>query len=152
MASEKTPWNPSRKAIARVKNPIPVPTECPYCQGDVDISHHRYIYNGRSFGKWPWVYACDDFEDCGAYVGMHPFTDIPLGTLADAKTRKARKECKASFNDYLAVTNKTRSEAYSTLAAEMEIDEHNCHFGWFTAEQCEKAHEACLRLMDAAEA
>ncbi len=41
---------------------------------------------------WPWVYIC---EGCGSYVGMHPFTDIPLGTLADAATREARKECKA---------------------------------------------------------
>jgi hypothetical protein len=148
MSNEKTPWNPSQKAIKRVKNPLPVPTECPYCKGKVGIAHHEYIYSGKSFGDWPWVYACDDFEDCRSYVGIHPFTDIPLGTIADYETRQARKECKASFMNYCALTPKSRSGAYAALAAEMEIDEAECHFGWFSAEQCREAQSAALRLLD----
>ena len=150
MASEKTPWNPSRKALKRVKNPLPAPVECNYCGSPVVIRAHQQVY-GRDYGDWPWLYVCVN-DQCNARVGMHPFTNIPLGTLADDETRQARKDCKASFNDYLAVTDKTRSEAYAALAAEMEIDERECHFGWFTTEQCEVAHDAALRLMDKANA
>ena len=87
-----TPWNPSHKAIARVKNPLPVPDSCPYCGDQVEIKENKVIF-GRNTGEWPWIYQCAD-DNCDAYVGMHPFTHIPLGTLADQETRERRKAAK----------------------------------------------------------
>ena len=141
--SVKTPANPSRTATARVKNPLPAPTECHYCTGEVVIAHHRDIY-GRAFGHWPWAYLC---SGCGAYVGMHPFTAIPLGTLADEKTRHARKVCKPAFERLWGAEGwMTRKEAYAALAAELGIPVGECHFGWFDAAMCERAEQACRRI------
>jgi len=134
----KTPWNPSRKAIARVRNPLPAPMECPYCAKPVEIVNNSAIY-GRPYGEWPWAYACDgaDGDGCGAYVGMHPFTAIPLGTLADAPTREARKKAKAAFNPLWQDKRMTRTEAYRWLAGALGIENvEECHIGWFDAETC----------------
>ncbi len=144
MSHDKTPWNPSKKATARVKNPLPAPTECPHCQGKhIEIVHHEDIY-GKAYGEWPWTYLC---TGCRAYVGMHPFTNIPLGTLADAPLRRARNECKQPFEVLHKSKKMTRDQAYAGLATHLNIPEEECHFGWFDAATCERARDWALQQL-----
>lgn len=136
----------SRKALKRVKNPLPKPESCRYCGPDtpVFLGHHDEIY-GRAYGDWPYLYLC---ENCEAYVGLHPFTDIPLGTLADGSLRKARKTNKAKF---IALQKKrawNRSEAYKWLASQLGIKVDECHWGWFEADQCIEAGYACAKELE----
>lgn len=140
--SDKTPWNPSKTAIKRVKNPLPAPEVCHYCSGQVEIAPHDQVY-GNSYGNWPWVYLC---KNCFAYVGMHPFTDIPLGTLADQATRRARKNCKAPFERLFKSGRFTRIEAYKALSEKLNIPFNECHFGWFDVDMCEKAKKASREI------
>lgn len=140
MTEIKTPSNPSRKAMARVKNPLPVPTKCRFCGSSVRVATHQEVY-GRDFSDWPYVYHCDD---CGACVGMHPFTNIPLGTLADRATREARKNCKKPFEAIWRSGKMTRNEAYLWLAGKLKIPLEECHFGWFDIRQCEAAWLVCM--------
>lgn len=145
-SGKKTPQNPSRTAIARVSNPLSVPCQCRYCAGKVDLVSNSAIY-GREFGEWPWAYLC---ADCGAYVGLHPFTAIPLGTLADAPTRVARKAAKAAFNPIWQDAGskerkRARTAAYVWLAGAMGIsDVGACHIGWFDVAQCRRVVDVCV--------
>lgn len=130
----KTPWNPSRKAIARVKNPLPFPQSCPHCGAECVFSNNSAVY-GREYGEWPWIVLCNG---CRAYVGLHPFTGIPLGMLADASTRGARKRAKAAFNPLWQCGGMTRSQAYAWLANALGMDDvEQCHIGWFDVQQCD---------------
>lgn len=146
----KTPHNPSIKATKRVKNPLPAPTKCPHCHnqetgepfGSISIVENKEIY-GRNYGEWPWVYMCDQ---CSAYVGMHPFTNIPLGTLADAPTRQARKECKEPFERIHKSGKMSRGDAYKALADKLGISAGECHFGWFDVDMCRKAKKASIEI------
>ncbi|WP_369597392.1 zinc-finger-containing protein [Rhodoferax sp. TH121] len=134
MSEIKTPWNPSRKAIARVTNPLPVPTECPHCGECCGIVNNSEIY-GREYGEWPWAVLC---SGCRAYVGLHPFTGIPLGTLATEPIRKARSAAKDEFNKLWQRGAMTRSAAYAWLAGALGIANVNeCHIGWFDVAQCD---------------
>ncbi|MBB2918291.1 zinc-finger-containing protein [Cupriavidus alkaliphilus] len=140
-----TPWNPSRTATARVKNPLPAPTHCPFCSATVEIVSNEHIY-GRAYGDWPWAYRCTG-RKCHAYVGLHPFTNIPLGTLADAPTREARKRAKTAFNPIWESGRMTRAEAYAWLAGALGIDNvEECHIGWFDVQTCQRVVAACLKL------
>lgn len=136
-----TPQNPSRRATARVRNPLPAPTVCPHCDGPVMLVQNAVIY-GKPYGEWPWSYLCQG-SNCGAYVGLHPFTNIPLGTLATGEVRDARRRAKAAFNPLWLSGSMTRRDAYSWLAAALglpSVDE--CHLGWFDGTQCERVLEA----------
>lgn len=140
MKDVKTPWNPSRKALARVKDPLPKPCICHLCSGDVRIVGNEEIY-GRQFGKWPWAFRCDS---CRAYVGMHPYTDIPLGTLANEAMRNARKLAKAPFELLWGSGGPmSRDEAYAWLASAMGKEPGQCHFGWFDIGECQLAQGLC---------
>lgn len=133
MSEAKTPWNPSRKATARVTNPLPVPETCPHCENDCKIVNNSVIY-GREYGEWPWAVLC---VGCGAHVGLHPFTGIPLGTLATAEMRDARKRAKNAFNPLWQQGGMSRSDAYSWLATMLGITNVNdCHIAWFGIDQC----------------
>jgi hypothetical protein len=139
LPAHKTPWNPSRRAIKRVLNPLPAPTACPYCSAPVAIKNNDLIY-GKSYGDWPWLFLCKN-DECRAYVGMHPFTNIPLGTMADAKTREARKLTKELFIKRWGCPGQMdRSGAYEWLAVKLNIPLAACHFGWFDIEMCRKAY------------
>lgn len=132
----------SRKALKRVTNPLPVPTECPYCASAVRLVSHGEIYGGREYGDWPYAYLCRG-EECGAYVGLHPNTDIPLGTLADQATRKARLAGKDQFIALQHRRHWSRKESYAWLAKALSIEVGACHWGWFDEQQAERAGELC---------
>jgi len=134
----------SRKALRRVKDRLPAPTDCRYCGMDVELVNHSEIY-GREYGDWPYAYLC---RCCWAYVGLHPFTDLPLGTLADRFLRSARKAHKRYFLDLQRKNDWSRKEAYRFLASRMGIPVEDCHWGWFEIEDCEKAGAICRAKME----
>lgn len=135
----------SRRALKRVKNPLPVPTICRYCAGCVDLVRNSEIYNGREYGDWPYAYFC---TDCKAYVGLHPDTDIPLGTLAAPQLRKDRNTAKDAFHRVKEQRGFSRSLAYQWLAGKMGIDVGVCHFGWFDQEECAQALALCSQDLE----
>lgn len=142
--SNITPHNPSKNAIERVLNPLPPITCCHYCGSQVSIEQNKEIY-GRNYGDYPWIYLCDS-PACKAYVGIHPDTNIPLGTLADAKTRKARKEAKDVFTAWYKTIRIDRGRAYQLLANALKLPKEECHFGWFDVDACEAAKKAVWEL------
>ncbi len=131
------PW-----AVKRVTNILPAPTICPFCGGPVRLMHHKEVY-GRAYGGWPYAYACEDLVTCRSWVGLHPDTNIPLGTLANADLRQMRVYAKESFNLLWKGNKMTRNEAYAWLARQMKLDPLVCHIGWFDEEACLKAIEIC---------
>lgn len=130
----------SRKSIRRVANPLQAPTECPYCNsGEVVLVSNSEIY-GKEYGDWPYTYLC---KCCKAYVGVHPGTDIPLGTLANKTLREARKTAKAKFFAVQKYHGWSRTQAYQWLANAMGLPRAETHFGWFNEESCDKATALC---------
>lgn len=132
----------SRRALARVRNWLPPPEECPYCKRRVSLVRNDAIY-GKTYGDWPYAYHC---RPCDAMVGLHPGTDIPLGTLANRALRTARAKNKQLFYGMMKARGFTRSQAYEWLALQMGIPQEECHFGWFDLKRCEQAGEICKEV------
>jgi len=140
----------SRRALKRIQHPAPIPTECNCCGGHrVALVENSEIYHGRSYGEWPYAYLC---RDCGAYVGLHPVTDIPLGTLADKPLRDARNSCKRPFEMIWRNGAMSRKDAYAWLAKGLGIRAEECHFGLFDIERCQRARDLCNDYLEAAHA
>ncbi|MGB3432418.1 zinc-finger-containing protein [Achromobacter sp.] len=131
----------SRRALARVRDRIEPPKACHCCNGPVKLTNNREIYNGHSFGDWPYVYRC---TQCQAYVGLHPDTDLPLGLMAGRATVSARKEAKGVFQRLTRERfGNDRNAAYAWLAKTLGIAPSICHFGMFGQEQAERAGQVC---------
>lgn len=132
-----TPWNPSRRATARVPDPLPAPTHCPHCGRPIQIVNNRAIY-GKEYGDWPWAFWC---KPCDAYVGLHPFTGIPLGTLATRPLRDARKKAKALFNELWQSGEMTRSAAYAWASKTLQLPPKETHVAMFDIATCNRLIE-----------
>lgn len=131
-----------KAALKRVKNPLPVPTICPNCGGPVELQSNSIVYR-REFGPWPFVYRCQN-NACDSYVGLHPKTDIPLGTLADKTTRAARKQAKGMLMPMWEEQGMDKDAVYRWLAGKLGIaDANHCHIGWFSIEQCNRVIQIC---------
>ncbi len=121
------------------------PDPCPYCQGTVTLHQSSdHIYR-RDYGP---VWQC---EDCKAYVGCHKGTTEPLGRLADAELRTAKKAAHTAFDPLWeqkikrhSVSKKTaRNAGYEWLAGQLEIDKNDCHIGMFDPAMCKRVAEVC---------
>lgn len=115
----------------RLYPPLP-PITCRYCQGEVRLVENQEIY-GKNYGKYPYSYWC---EKCGSYVGIHPGSDLPLGTLADHNLREWRKRSKKAFIDYYQSKHWKRETAYQWLQQKLCLLPDDCHFGLFEIEDC----------------
>lgn len=134
----------SRNAISKVRHYLPIPTECHHCDGRVVLVDNSEVYEGRSFGEWPYCYLC---ISCRAYVGLHPKTDLPTGFLADSGTRDARRAAKIPFNCLLRCHFPNKNAAYAWLSGAIQIEPLLCHFSMFDEEEAIRAFNACMNLL-----
>ena len=66
------------------------PIKCPYCHANASLRPASVVYglNRRSQGKF--LYLCDRWPACDAYVSAHDRTHRPMGTLANGDLRHKR--------------------------------------------------------------
>lgn len=114
-------------------NCVPV---CPYC-----FSMSIYLPTKR-------IYRC---EPCDAQVGVHKHNNQPLGSLANAELRAARKKAHSYFDPLWRykmkreslTTSQARRNAYVWLATQMGVEFNDCHIGEFNIEQCAHVVRIC---------
>lgn len=114
------------------------PTICRYCGSTVVYTSNAEIY-GKEYGTGK-CYLC---RNCRAFVGVHPGTDTPLGTLANEELREWRKEAHFWFDRIWKKPTRitTRYNAYGYLARKMGLPREETHIGMFEIEQCKKVIE-----------
>lgn len=109
---------------------------CPYCS-NLSV----YLPAKR-------IYRCDP---CDAQVGVHKHNNQPLGTLANAELRAARKKAHSYFDPLWRskmqrnsfTVAQARKPAYEWLAAQMGLSIEECHIGEFNIEQCNEVMRIC---------
>lgn len=125
----------------RVKHRLPRPIKCDDC-GSPRVHLQKRGYMGLRITKiWDLVWHC---QDCGALVGCHEGTDLPLGLMADAPTRAARWQAHTAFDPLWRGHSKqlTRAAAYVWMANTLSIPLEKAHIGMLSERQCEALVEA----------
>jgi hypothetical protein len=118
---------------------------CPYCREPAErvlglaIYPHRPDLAGRVF------FRC---RPCQAYVGTHRATGLPLGTLANLETRRARRDCHAVFDPMWKLGYVSRGHAYRLLAERLGMTSAQCHISHWQADECRRALPVIAALRD----
>lgn len=119
-------------------------TVCPYCSQKAQLvtGEQMYIHRRELWAKKFW--RCDP---CGAWVGCHPGTEIPLGRLADMRLRVAKSNAHAAFDklwgDPVPVFA-SRKAAYVWLAGTLGLPLAECHIGWFDVATCLRVRQLSI--------
>nr|WP_200562659.1 zinc-finger-containing protein [Paraburkholderia aspalathi] len=119
---------------------------CQYCGSEAKLVTGEVIYPRLSnlHGKHFWHCA-----PCGAWVGCHDAGNgygdgtRPLGELANAELREAKKSMHAAFDPIWQSNQMRRKQAYQWLADALGIPVDKCHVGMFSIEQCVRAKAIC---------
>lgn len=132
------------KRLAKIE---PIEPVCVECNAVADLVTGAEIYPRRPDLHHKRFYRCT----CGAYVGCHPGTQIPLGKPAGELTRKARNRAHNAF-DILwrrkmrvagCKQNEARGAAYKWLAKSLGYEPGRCHIGWMTADEANRVVALC---------
>lgn len=100
---------------------------CPYCHIDTEYVDSSVVY-GKSYGM---IYRC---PRCGAFVGTHKGTKIPLGTPANEELRKLRKDTHGIFDVIWQSGQMSRTQLYKKAAEAFNVKE--LHIGNLNLQGC----------------
>jgi hypothetical protein len=119
--------------------------KCPYCQGNAALVNGDDVYPARPDLHYKLFWAC---FPCAAWVGCHPNTAEPLGTLANAELRKLRSAAHAAFDPRWKSgkpggIGKRRNREYQWLADQLGITVEQTHIGMFNAEMARRVVAIC---------
>lgn len=64
---------------------------CPYCGARAALRPSSVVY-GEHTKNDGYLYICDRYPKCDAYVGAHQKSRLPMGTLANGDLRHKRIE------------------------------------------------------------
>ena len=98
---------------------------CPYCGGTAILRDASFVYGEKSYGGK--VYVCSNYPKCDAYVGVHPGTRIPKGTLADQELRKKRMLAHQIFDQIWLRGILSRPDAYHWMADKFCLSDEQAH-------------------------
>lgn len=100
---------------------------CPECGSAMVLRTSRYGL----------FYGCVEYPRCKATHGAHK-DGRPLGTPADAATKKARIRAHDAFDRIWKGGHMSRSDAYAWMQEAMDLSEEDAHIGKFTIDQCDQ--------------
>ncbi|MDD2980956.1 MAG: zinc-finger-containing protein [Hespellia sp.] len=118
---------------------------CPYCGRPAVLRSASDVYKDTK--RIGYVYTCSNYPACDAYVGTHPGTKIPLGTLANAELRKKRIQAHQTFDLLWKYQIFSRDDAYRWLAEKMGLPLQEAHIGHFSEFYCDQVVSVCKQVL-----
>ena len=118
--------------------------KCPYCGGDAELSTGHKVYPHRPDLASLKIWAC---FPCDAWVGTHKNSGEPLGRLANAELRMAKRKAHAAFDPLWKSGQMSRKKAYALLSEKMGLTPDETHIGMFDVEQCKTVILLCTPMM-----
>ena len=122
-----------------------IQVRCPYCGAKATLRPSSAIY-GEAAKTDRYLYVCDRYPQCDAYVAAHRDTLLPMGTLADRNLRRKRMEAHSALNRVIASGLMTRKQAYRWLQVRLGLPESEAHIAKFSELRCQKVIDLCRAL------
>lgn len=112
---------------------------CAECGSIPNIAGGLWIYPHRLDLADKYYYLCH----CGAYVGCHKGSTIPLGSPCGNETREARIIAHSVFDKIWKQGTMTRKEAYKWLSSMTDIPKKRCHIGMMNLNEANLVISIC---------
>lgn len=117
--------------------------QCPYCYANASLRPASVVYgsNRRSRGKF--LYICDRWPACDAYVSAHDGNHRPMGTLANGDLRHKRILAHRALQQLQQSRHMEKWEVYIWLQAKLGLNTQQAHIGQFSEWMCDEVIRLC---------
>lgn len=115
---------------------------CPYCGAKATLHPSRYVYGDAAI-KDGFLYVCDRYPKCDAYVGAHPRSHQPMGTLANGDLRNKRIQAHQAFDWLWKSGSMKKWQAYKWMQGALALNERQAHIAMFSEYMCDRLIAAC---------
>lgn len=116
---------------------------CPYCGRNARIRPASYVYGQDTLDTESFLYVCDGYPACDAYVGAHKESRLPKGTLANGRLRHKRILAHRALDAIWKRGYMTRHSAYIWLQTKLFLREQDMHIAKFSDYYCEQTIREC---------
>ena len=118
---------------------------CPYCGSPAVLRDASYVYGSNAFeGK---LYVCSHYPACDSYVGVHPGTFLPKGSLANRTLRKKRIQAHKIFDQLWRRGIFSRQEAYRWIGDTFCLQTRQAHIGNFSDYMCDQLIQEASKVL-----
>ncbi len=117
---------------------------CPYCGAQAKLRPASVVYKENTLHDG-FLFVCDRYPRCDAYVSAHRDTKRPMGTLANSELRNKRIRAHKAFDRLWKSGLMTKWQAYKWLQATFGLSEDEAHIGMFNDSMCERVIAECSR-------
>lgn len=126
--------------------------KCPYCNSQAFLRPASYIGKTAPVYAGAKFYVCARYPACDSYVRAHDFNHLPMGTLANPKLRRKRRDAHIAMEQLWNKNYMTRKEAYRWLQTQFGIPAADAHIAKFSEIRCDQVIEMCNRFSRACRA
>ncbi|WEM34393.1 zinc-finger-containing protein [Xanthomonas phage X1] len=117
---------------------------CPYCKKEATLETGETIYPHRPDLYTLYFWAC---MKCKAWVGCHGTSQVPMGRLANAASRKLKSKAHSFFDPIWKTGYMTRTRAYAWLQGMTGLSADDCHMGMMDDEMLRKVAKMCRQFL-----
>jgi len=118
---------------------------CSYCGSPALLKPASEVFQDAK--RTGHVYVCSHYPKCNSYVGVHPGTKIPMGTLADPELRRKRILAHQVFDSIWKNGVMSRNQAYHWLADTLCLNERQTHIAQFGTYLCDRVIEESQKVL-----
>ena len=116
--------------------------KCPYC-GAQAMLRPAHVVHGNQAKQGQYLYVCNRYPKCDAYVGVHAKSLLPLGTLANGDLRHKRILAHRAFEQLQRTCKMEKWQAYQWLQAKFSLRRDQAHIAKFSVYMCDQLIAAC---------
>lgn len=118
---------------------------CPYCGANASLRPVSAVYGDKAL-KEGYVYVCDRYPVCNAYVAAHQKTLEPMGTLANGDLRNKRIKAHKAFDWLWKSGLMTKWQAYKWMQGKMGLSPDQAHIAKFGEYRCDQLIAVCREM------
>lgn len=121
--------------------------KCPYCGGSVGLRSTKSVC-GKGDG---WLWVCNRYPVCDAYVHCAPGTCRPLGFLANLQLRQLRSQAHRQIDCLIDVGHTTKDGAYRWMQDIYDTGTGSSmppHIAMMSDRQCRQVITAAKKLLE----
>lgn len=119
-----------------------VQVRCPYCGAKATLRPASAVY-GDGAKTDAYLYVCDRYPKCDAYVTAHQKSKLPMGTLANGDLRNKRIQAHKAFDWLWKSGLMTKRQAYKWMQAKLALSEDQAHIAKYSEYMCDVLIALC---------